>query len=53
MQSTAGTRQYRWVFILKRENGRELLRMLCGVEGYVHEQQRDSNQNQCDYDIHD
>jgi len=42
-----------WAISLKRRNGRKLLPMLCGVEGNVHEQQRDANQNQCDYDIHD
>jgi len=37
----------------EKQEGCGLLRMLCRVEGYVHEQERDSNQNQCDYDIHD
>jgi hypothetical protein len=44
---------YRWVFILKRKDGRGLIRMLCGVEGYLHEQKRDANQNQGGYDIRD
>jgi len=37
----------------EKQEGCGLLRMLCRVERYVHEQQRDANQNQCDYDIHD